>query len=114
LLSITLDNASNNDTFITELADRIETFDGNSSCTRCFLHILNLVAKTILAQFDIKTKKGADTHKGVQDGDYELRRLVSELEEAESQAVETEEAVAKESAEEDDWVDEQDDMLDDE
>lgn len=91
---------------VTELADQIETFGGNASRIRCFLHVLNLVAKTILAQFD--------TCKDIGGGDYELRNLARELEEAEIQAIETEETPGKELVEEDEWVDERDDMTDDE
>lgn len=59
LLSITCDNASNNDTMVKHLATLVENFPGAANQTRCFTHILNLVAKSILRQFDV-AKKAAD------------------------------------------------------
>ncbi|KAG2740485.1 hypothetical protein P692DRAFT_201675684, partial [Suillus brevipes Sb2] len=52
ILSITSDNASNNDTMISELADNVAHFEGKNSQTRCFLHVVNLVAKSLIRQFD--------------------------------------------------------------
>jgi hypothetical protein len=49
ILSITCDNASNNDTMIEHLSTLVENFPGAANQTRCFTHILNLVAKSILA-----------------------------------------------------------------
>jgi hypothetical protein len=60
ILSITCDNASNNDTMIEELADSIESFPGASNQTRCFNHIVNLVAKTVIRQFDVPRKQADD------------------------------------------------------
>ena len=37
----------------------IDDFPGASNQTRCFLHILNLVVKSILKQFDLPKKKNA-------------------------------------------------------
>lgn len=51
ILSVTCDNASNNDTMIEELALLIDHFPGDANHTRCFLHIINLVAKSVLRQF---------------------------------------------------------------
>ncbi|KAF9537612.1 hypothetical protein CPC08DRAFT_613930, partial [Agrocybe pediades] len=52
ILSITCDNASNNDTMIEEMSTLLDHFPGAPNQTRCFTHILNLVAKTIIKQFD--------------------------------------------------------------
>ncbi|KAI0037894.1 hypothetical protein FA95DRAFT_1475131, partial [Auriscalpium vulgare] len=52
ILSITCDNASNNDTLIAELAVILESFPGDANRTRCFLHVVNLVAKQLLRQFE--------------------------------------------------------------
>ena len=52
ILSVTCDNASNNDTMIEELASLIDHFPGDANHTRCFLHIINLVVKSILRQFE--------------------------------------------------------------
>lgn len=53
ILSITCDNASNNDVMIHHLGGLIDEFKGRKSQTRCFAHILNLIAKSILRQFDV-------------------------------------------------------------
>ncbi|PBK68153.1 hypothetical protein ARMSODRAFT_841952, partial [Armillaria solidipes] len=54
VLSITCDNASNNDTMIEALGDSadVPSFSGQVSRTRCFAHIVNLMAKSLLKQFD--------------------------------------------------------------
>ncbi|KAF5324122.1 hypothetical protein D9619_011280 [Psilocybe cf. subviscida] len=56
LLGVTCDNASNMDTMIEVLEELLPEFPGASNQTRCFAHILNLVAKSILRQFDTKKK----------------------------------------------------------
>ena len=38
---------------IEELADLLRDFPGETNQTRCFTHILNLIAKSIIKQFDI-------------------------------------------------------------
>jgi hypothetical protein len=44
---------------IIELEDLIDEFPGAANQTRCFTHILNLVAKSIIKQFDVpKAKAG--------------------------------------------------------
>ena len=57
VLSVTCDNASPNDTMTDELAVLLEEFPGSANRTRCFTHILNLVAKGVLKQFDLPKKK---------------------------------------------------------
>ncbi|KAG1745068.1 uncharacterized protein EDB91DRAFT_1037560, partial [Suillus paluster] len=52
ILSITCDNASNNDTMIRELSDKVLEFGGAVTHTRCFLHTVNLVAKSLIRKFD--------------------------------------------------------------
>lgn len=49
------DNASANDVMVRELGAAIEGFSGPGHQIRCFAHILNLVAKTIISQFDTKS-----------------------------------------------------------
>jgi hypothetical protein len=59
VLSITCDNATSNDTMIDELEGMLEDFPGAPNWTRCFTHILNLVAKSVMKQFDLpKAKAG--------------------------------------------------------
>ncbi|KAK7676307.1 hypothetical protein QCA50_020724 [Cerrena zonata] len=60
LLSITTDNASPNDVMIKVLGDSIETFGRQDNQVRCFDHIANLCAKSVLWPFDVK-KKDLDT-----------------------------------------------------
>jgi hypothetical protein len=55
-LGITCDNASNNDSMIDELVDLLPNFPGAANRCRCFLHIVNLVAKTLLKQFEVPKK----------------------------------------------------------
>jgi hypothetical protein len=45
---------------IQELSDSLENFPGAANQTRCFTHILNLVVKSILKQFDPPKKKAQD------------------------------------------------------
>jgi hypothetical protein len=56
ILSVTCDNASNNDTMMEELDDLLTGFSSLNR-TRCFAHILNLVAKALLKQFDVKSEE---------------------------------------------------------
>ena len=58
ILSITCDNASNNDTMVSKLEKLLEVFPGESNRTRCFDHIVNLIAKSVIRQFDTPTVKG--------------------------------------------------------
>lgn len=53
-----MDNASANDAMIRQLESSIPSFPGGENQVRCFAHILNLVAKTIIRQFD--TGKASD------------------------------------------------------
>ena len=42
---------------IENLADRLDNFPGAANQTRCFLHILNLTAKSVIKQFEVPKKK---------------------------------------------------------
>ena len=78
LLSITCDNASNNDKMIERLSILVENFPGPANQTRCFMHILNLVAKSILHQFDMAKKLEGDPDNS-DDAMRELTALAQEL-----------------------------------
>ncbi|KAF8546743.1 hypothetical protein OG21DRAFT_1375889, partial [Imleria badia] len=52
ILGVMCDNASNNDAMVQEMMSLVDGFAGPSAHTRCFLHIINLVTKTLLCQFD--------------------------------------------------------------
>lgn len=56
MLSLTVDNASNNDVMVSELEMLIPEFSAVNH-TRCFLHVNNLVGRTLVKQFDV-AKKG--------------------------------------------------------
>jgi hypothetical protein len=77
ILSITCDNASNNDTMIDELADLLDDFPGPANQTRCFTHVLNLVVKSIIRQFDSPKSK---TDKNLNEATNELFSLAGNLE----------------------------------
>jgi len=61
---------------IEELADLLDDFPGEANRTRCFTHILNLVAKSIIKQFDVP-KACAD--KVLDDAAKELAALAVDL-----------------------------------
>ena len=62
---------------IEEMANLLENFPGAANQTRCFLHILNLTAKSILRQFEIPSKK--KTGDSDDDGDETISNAMSEL-----------------------------------
>jgi hypothetical protein len=51
---MTCDSASNNDAIIQELEMLTPTFAGFASHTCCFLGVVNLIAKSLICQFDAK------------------------------------------------------------
>ena len=59
ILSVTCDSMSNNDTMIDNLDDSLTKFLSLNR-TQCFAHILNLVAKALLKQFNVKTEPATD------------------------------------------------------
>ena len=61
ILGITCDNASNNDSMVESLATIMSHFPGEANRARCLAHIVNLVAKIILRQFDEPRKKKKKT-----------------------------------------------------
>ncbi|KAG6838083.1 hypothetical protein C0991_001948 [Blastosporella zonata] len=60
ILSITCDNATTNDVMIDKLGYLLDDYPGATSHTRCFAHIVNLIAKSLLKQFDVPKKKADD------------------------------------------------------
>ena len=58
MLGVTCDNMSVNDAMIENLAKIILDFPGEANCAQCLAHIMNLVVKIILRQFDMSKKKG--------------------------------------------------------
>jgi hypothetical protein len=79
LLSVTCDNAANNDTMIEHLPTLVDNFPGAPNQTCCFAHILNLVAKSVLRQFDVAKKSGPIDSEQLDDATKELALLAQEL-----------------------------------
>ena len=62
---------------IERLATLINGFPGAANQTRCFTHVLNLVAKSVLRQFEAPKTKGTDP---IDDAMKELAVVAEELE----------------------------------
>jgi len=71
---------------IDHLAILLEAFPGSANRTRCFTHILNLVAKCIMKQFDApKKKKKSGDHDDSDDDDEDAADLQVALNELEKE-----------------------------
>jgi hypothetical protein len=68
---------------VEHLAELIDSFPGAANQTRCFVHILNLVAKSVLRQFEAPKVKGK---KAVDEAAKELGIILDELDELEEAA----------------------------
>ena len=68
---------------INELAKLVDDFPGSANQTRCFLHILNLIVKSIIQQFDVPTSNklsdGNDVDESVDEGTEELLKLAGDI-----------------------------------
>lgn len=94
------------------LSELVPAFAGPASQTRCFLHIVNLIAKSLLRQFDAK-KVDLDKTDLVDgdDVDLELEDEASSVDEGDCVADEGEgENEDEEDDNEDGWVDESKDL----
>ncbi len=60
ILSITCDNATNNDTVVDDLTDRLLEYPSEEHRTRCFAHVVNLVVKSLLNKFELPKKRKYD------------------------------------------------------
>lgn len=89
------DNVSNNDIMVRELEKQVPAFANEASLTRCFLHLVNPVARTTIRIFDIPEKNSRSTNNGGDGGDpipaqaqQQLEKLSEnlELEDAETHA----------------------------
>jgi hypothetical protein len=88
ILSVSCDNASANNVMIDHLAILNDDFPGSSNRTRCFAHIINLVVKSILKQFDVPKKQ---VNRVLDTAERELMVLAEDLEEEEEENLATEE-----------------------
>jgi hypothetical protein len=103
---------------VEELANLLDDFPGPANQTWCFLHILNLVVKSIIQQFDLpKSKKTSDNkdedNPTLDAAMAELLKLVRDIDLGEQITVS---AGNDEMADDNDegWVDEHEDMTEDE
>lgn len=103
---------------ISELTRLLPEFQGAASRSRCFTHILNLAAKSVLRLFDLPKAKADEA---MSEAARELMKLSEELEldELQSRVAELEEAggLSEESDDDNDiegWVDELAELSDDE
>jgi hypothetical protein len=96
---------------IAELANLLDDFPGPANQTRCFTHILNLVVKSVIRQFDLPKSKG---DKILDDAAKELLSLAGNIEFEEDELARRDE---KEGDEDEDdnvegWIDERTLMTD--
>ena len=104
---------------IEHLATLIDTFPGATNQTRCFAHILNLVDKNVLHQFEAPQEKG---NKVMDKAARELAAVVDELDDEHNSDVEgggneggsNEAGGVGNDSEDDDTVDDDEDGLPDE
>ena len=88
MLAVTLDNATANDTMVDALATIISHFAGQANHAQCLVHIVNLVIKIILWQFDSPQKAGKPDNEDTttpmdsnnQDSDDDLEELLKDTE----------------------------------
>jgi len=103
---------------IEHLATLIENFPGMANQTRCFSHILNLVAKSILRQFDVSKKTADGDSPDLDDATDALAALAQELEDSVAQVNDIEDGDKDKVGDGDDNVDglgdERDRMLEEE
>ena len=59
---------------VDELSKLLRNFPGDVNRTRCFLHIVNLVAKQLLKQFDVPRK---DTDSALDEAEKQLLDLAA-------------------------------------
>lgn len=71
---------------IEHLSTLIEYFPGAANQTRCFAHILNLVVKSVLSQFDTPKKVAGGDSRDLENASDALAALAQELEGTETQA----------------------------
>ena len=89
---------------IAELAKLVEEFLGAANQTRCFLHILNLVVKSIIRQFDLPKDNILDEAK------KELRDLAGNIEN-EEMILQLDGSTDYEDDSVEGWIDERKEMM---
>ena len=85
---MTCNNTSNNNMMVDKLTELVSEFAGDANHMQCFLHVVNLVAKTLLLQFEAKHKSIEDVEDNnwfednddqFKDADNWFKDLVKEL-----------------------------------
>ncbi len=61
-------------------SDDVPSFAGEASCTHCFSHVVNLVAKSLLKQFDPPRRKSNNNGAPDNDAEQALHDLVGGIE----------------------------------
>jgi hypothetical protein len=96
----------------------IDDFPGAANQTRCFLHILNLVVKSILKQFDLPTRKKKNPSGNDDDQiDEIIDQASKELLQLAGDVVMEGELMVNDDEEDDNeegWIDEREEMTEDE
>ena len=72
-----------NDVLIEKLADIVEEFPGQANQTRCFNHVISLVARSIVKVFDAPQKKGDRNAEGLSMEEELLLKLAKGIEQEE-------------------------------
>ncbi len=107
-MNVTCDNAANNDTMIDHLGVLVPTFQGGFHRTRCFAHIVNLVVKSLIRQFD--AKKGTQAEAELDEDVRALVEMAESLAEEDAATLQERREAEGDDApfedDEDDWVDE--------
>ena len=103
---------------IEELANLLDNFPGPANQTQCFLHILNLVVKSIIRQFDLPKSKKASGDDDEDDpaldaATAKLLKLAGDIELEEQITASAGDNEATDDDEEG-WIDEHEDMMEDE
>ena len=94
---------------IAELATILEDFPGAANQTRCFTHIINLVIKSILRQFDLPKNRAQEF---LDDASKELMALAEDIEQEEQDGDHGNDDDEDDNLE--GWVDERNGMTEDE
>ena len=105
ILGLTADNAANNDTMVQQLEELLPGQFHQVNRARCFLHVINLVAKSLLRQFELPKVKPKDLD--IDPRDQELYRLgdgwyAEELEMAKENDIDDEDIIDEDD--EEGWV----------
>ena len=104
---------------IDELDELVESFRGQATHVRCFDHIMNLVVKTLLKQFDMTRKGKTANDAALDEAEVALRELTDDLEPSAEDSDDDVEAWDMDAVDLDDdnvegWVDEHDNMMEEE